>query len=77
MSADVTLLGEVHCSKARLYPAALQERGITHDKAEVDKDPKAMAGTWTRRMHLSAMLSKVPIWCLGTSKSLFAERRRS
>jgi len=41
MSGDSTLFGEVRCHKTRFYQAALEERGLTFEMAEVDKDPTA------------------------------------
>ncbi len=38
---DITLFGEVRCPKTRFYQAALEERGLTYEMAEVDKDPRA------------------------------------
>lgn len=38
---DITLFGEVRCHKTRFYQAALEERGLTYELAEVDKDPCA------------------------------------
>ena len=41
MKADVTLFGEVRCPKTRFYQAALEERAVEYEMAEVDKDPDA------------------------------------
>lgn len=39
--ADVTLFGEVRCHKTRFYQAALEERGVAYELAEVDKSTEA------------------------------------
>ena len=39
--ADITLFGEVRCHKTRFYQAALEERGLDYELAEVDKDADA------------------------------------
>ena len=39
--ADITLFGETRCPKTRFYQAALEERGLDYEMAEVDKDPDA------------------------------------
>lgn len=39
--AEVTLFGELRCHKTRFYQAALEERGVPYDLAEVDKDADA------------------------------------
>jgi glutaredoxin len=39
--ADITLFGETRCHKTRFYQAALDERGLTYELAEVDKDAEA------------------------------------
>lgn len=38
---DITLFGETRCPKTRFYQAALEERGLDYEMAEVDKDPDA------------------------------------
>lgn len=38
---DITLFGEVRCPKTRFYQAAVEERGLDYEMAEVDKDPEA------------------------------------
>jgi arsenate reductase-like glutaredoxin family protein len=38
MREDVTLFGETRCAKTRFYRAALVERGVAFELAEVDKD---------------------------------------
>lgn len=43
MKTDVTLFGEIRCLKTRFYQAALDERGVAYEIAEVDKDPTAAA----------------------------------
>lgn len=40
---DITLFGEVRCHKTRFYQAALEERGLAWEMAEVDKDAEAAA----------------------------------
>ena len=39
--ADITLFGETRCHKTRFYQAALDERGLDYELAEVDKDAEA------------------------------------
>lgn len=39
--ADITLFGELRCHKTRFYQAALEERGLAYELAEVDKDSDA------------------------------------
>ncbi|HRK66974.1 MAG TPA: N-acetyltransferase [Hyphomonas sp.] len=39
--AEITLFGEVRCHKTRFYQAALAERGLDYELAEVDKDAEA------------------------------------
>ncbi len=39
--ADITLFGEVRCPKTRFYQAALEERGLPYELAEVDRDVDA------------------------------------
>ncbi|ATF04049.1 hypothetical protein PhaeoP75_04450 (plasmid) [Phaeobacter gallaeciensis] len=41
MTHDITLFGEVRCHKTRFYQAALEERGLAYEMAEVDNDPVA------------------------------------
>ncbi len=41
MTTDITLFGETQCRKTRFYQAALEERGLAYELAEVDKDPEA------------------------------------
>lgn len=41
MTADIVLFGEVRCHKTRYYQSALEERGLTYEMAEVDKDAEA------------------------------------
>lgn len=38
---DITLFGEIRCPKTRFYQAALEERGLAYEMAEVDKDADA------------------------------------
>lgn len=38
---EITLFGAVRCHKTRFYQAALKERGLDYELAEVDKDPDA------------------------------------
>ena len=38
---DITLFGETRCAKTRHYQAALEERGIAYELAEVDKSEAA------------------------------------
>lgn len=38
---NITLFGEVRCPKTRFYQAALEERSLPYEMAEVDKDPNA------------------------------------
>lgn len=37
----ITLFGETRCHKTRFYQAALAERGLAYEMAEVDNDPDA------------------------------------
>ena len=39
--ADITLFGEIRCHKTRFYQAALDERGLAYELAEVDRDAEA------------------------------------
>ncbi len=39
--AEITLFGELRCHKTRFYQGALEERGLSYEMAEVDKDPAA------------------------------------
>ena len=41
MKEAITLYGALRCHKTRYYQAALEERGLAYDMAEVDKDPVA------------------------------------
>lgn len=41
MSDGITLFGETRCHKTRFYQAALAERGLVYEMAEVDNDPDA------------------------------------
>lgn len=41
MMEAITLYGELRCHKTRFYQAALEERGLIYEMAEVDKDPNA------------------------------------
>lgn len=41
VASDITLFGEVRCHKTRFYQAALEERGLLYELAEVDKDETA------------------------------------
>ena len=38
---EITLFGGSHCNKTQLYKAALAERGLQYELAEVDTDPGA------------------------------------
>ena len=38
---DIALFGETRCPKTRFYQAALEERGLDYEMAEVDRDPDA------------------------------------
>jgi len=40
-ASEITLFGEVRCHKTRFYQAALEERGLPYELAEVDKDEAA------------------------------------
>ncbi|MDE9451921.1 N-acetyltransferase [Aliiroseovarius sp. Z3] len=53
---DVTLFGEVRCPKTRFYQAALDERGVAYEMAEVDKDADAA----TRLTELTGSPTKFP-----------------
>ena len=39
--SEITLFGEVRCPKTRFYQAAMDERGLAYEMAEVDKDADA------------------------------------
>ncbi|MCB1449349.1 MAG: N-acetyltransferase [Nitratireductor sp.] len=41
MSTAIVLFGEIRCHKTRYYQAAMEERGLKYEMAEVDKDPVA------------------------------------
>lgn len=41
MTPDITLYGETRCHKTQHYQAALKERGLEYELAEVDRDPQA------------------------------------
>lgn len=41
MKGAIILYGELRCHKTRFYQAALEERGLGYEMAEVDKDPEA------------------------------------
>ena len=41
MTNRITLFSEVRCHKTRFYQAALEERGLTYEIAEVDRDADA------------------------------------
>ncbi|WP_281857300.1 N-acetyltransferase [Litoreibacter halocynthiae] len=41
MNEAITLYGEIRCHKTRYYQAALEERGLEYEMAQVDKDPEA------------------------------------
>lgn len=56
MGVDVTLFGEVRCPKTRFYQAALEERGVPFEMAEVDKSPEAA----TRLVALTGSAQKFP-----------------
>ena len=56
MTDDITLFGEVRCHKTRFYQAALVERGLTYEMAEVDKDADAA----TRLAALAGSAVKFP-----------------
>lgn len=56
MANDVTLFGEVRCPKTRFYQAALEERGVPFEMAEVDKSPDATA----RLVALTGSAQKFP-----------------
>ncbi len=56
MTDGITLFGEVRCHKTRFYQAALDERGLTYEMAEVDKDADAA----TRLTALTGSANKFP-----------------
>lgn len=39
--SDIILYGEIRCHKTRYYQAALEERELSYEIAEVDKNPEA------------------------------------
>ncbi|SFR48332.1 N-acetyltransferase [Litoreibacter janthinus] len=41
MTQPITLYGELRCHKTRYYQAALEERGLEYELAQVDKNPEA------------------------------------
>lgn len=53
---DITLFGEVRCPKTRFYQAALEDRGLEYEMAEVDKDPQAAR----RLTNLTGSATKFP-----------------
>lgn len=53
---DIMLFGEVRCHKTRFYQAALEERGLAYEMAEVDKDKEAAA----RLAELAGSADKFP-----------------
>jgi predicted GNAT family acetyltransferase len=56
MTDGITLFGEVRCPKTRFYQAALVERGLTYEMAEVDKNADAA----TRLAALAGSAVKFP-----------------
>jgi hypothetical protein len=56
MTDDITLFGEVRCVKTHIYQAALDQRGITYEMAEVDKDVDAA----TRLAAIAGCADKFP-----------------
>ena len=56
MTDNITLFGETRCHKTRFYQAALEERGLTYEMAEVDKDADAA----TRLTALTGSANKFP-----------------
>ncbi len=64
MIPDITLFGELRCHKTRYYQAALEERGLPYEMAEVDKDPDAAA----RLTALAGNADKFPMFQISGRK---------
>lgn len=64
MTGGITLFGEVRCPKTRLYQSALEERGLTFEMAEVDKDPNAAK----RLTELAGSADKFPTFQINGKK---------
>lgn len=57
---DVVLFGEIRCPKTRYYQSLLEERGITYEMAEVDKNPDAAE----RLIALTGSATKFPTFII-------------
>ena len=64
MNGGITLFGELRCHKTRFYQAALSERGLTFEMAEVDKDPDAAK----RLTELAGSADKFPTFQINGKK---------
>ena len=57
---EITLFGGSHCNKTQLYKAALAERGLQYELAEVDTDP----GAARRLTELTGSAAKFPTFLI-------------